>query len=273
MEGAEPVKKVLPGIEGGSEPPARASRGFLGAITSFFREFKEEMEVVSQDISERADATTSSNVEDCVVRVEQFRNISQDYERLLELSRALEAALQTVIESHNTFASSLERQGKIFADHAMVTGSLEDGVVSEDVKLDTPKDGKESESLVTTASQQKQLSLQLQYLRETVKGFAESITLFNDKVIGDLEESVKTYRRNRLLLDAAERKLISTKEPQEQDKEALASLRAAHDKSKESVDVKLALLNEKRHGDLKKMADILNMTIQNYITESKRALR
>ncbi len=134
---------------------------------------------------------------------------------------------------------------------------MQDGVASSEVRLESPKDGSEAELLAGAAARQEATAGTMQRLTQTVDEFARSITLFNEKVLADLEESVKTYRKARLLLDAAK-----------PDADLLA-MKAAMDRAKEAVDVKLLLVKEKRFRDLQLISQALQQALTAFVNESK----
>jgi hypothetical protein len=254
----EKKSSVMPGLEGGSEPGPRQSGSFLDGLVSFFRDFRAEAEVAGQDFQERT-ATKALSPEgvDYTERLQRFKEISRDQVKLQGAAVALCAALNRAAAAHDKVAARYKHEAKTFADSSSVAGGLQDGVASSDVTLESPKDGSEAELLSSASNRQEATAAVLRRLTRTVEEFSKSITLFNDKVLVDLDESVKTYRRARLLLDAAK---------PESD---LLALKAAMDRSKEAVDVKLLLVKEKRFRDLQQISLLLQEALNAFVVESK----
>jgi len=249
---------VMPGLEGGSEPGPRQSGSFLDGLVSFFRDFRAEAEVAGQDFQERTSAKAlSPEGADYVDRLQRFKEISRDQVKLQSAAVALCAALNRAAAAHDKVAARYHHEAKSFADSSLVQGGLQDGVASSEVRLESPKDGSEAELLAGAAARQEATAAVMRRLTQTVEEFSRSITLFNEKVLADLEESVKTYRKARLLLDAAK-----------PDADLLA-MKAAMDRAKETVDAKLVLVKEKRFRDLQQISQALQQALTAFVNESK----
>ncbi len=192
-------------------------------------------------------------------RLARFKEISRDQVKLQTAAVALSAALARAASSHETLGVRYMHEAKVFADTSSAPSGVQDGVVNSQLSLESPKDGHETDLLADAARRQERMAAVLKRLMSTVDEFSKSITLFNDKVLVDLEDSVKTYRKHRLLLDAAK------------PVDDLPGLKANCDKAKESVDVKLLLVTEKRFRDLQNMAHALQEALIAFVTESKSA--
>lgn len=255
------TKTVLPGIEGGSSPPKSEESGILGTITGFFKSFAKEMAMASQDLVDQRDSKLSSEGEESLLRVETFRELSTDYRRLQKMAQELTRALELAAAGHRDLAVELEAEAKVFADHSSTTEGLEDGVVSDNLRLDSPKTGMEASQLCEAGALQRGLADACLQLKMTVETFSESINLFNDKVLADLDASVKIYRQNRRLLDSMERTSF--------DKEEVKRLQEETQNSRERVDVKLALLREKRFKDLTSISHSLRAALRQFVVGSR----
>ena len=123
--------------------------------------------------------------------------------------------------------------------------------------------GNESAAMMGVAGAQQAIGTSLNEMAKAVDDFAISITMFKDTVIRDLDNSVQIYKKSRALLE-------KRKQTDPDDLEAIKKLQIAHDKNKETVDVKLAFLNEKRTSDLRMMTDILRLAMMTFVEEGKR---
>ena len=257
------TKKVPPGIEGGSNPEPEPGLGLVGTITSFFRVVEKDFDILRQDLSERADASKiSAEGAEAAEQVRVFRELSRDYTNLQSLAISLADVLDDVAAAHKGIQFLFETQSKVFADHSSMTEGLEDGVVSDALQLESPKTGHESDELSEAAAIQSGLSGTCASLGKVIRSFAANITVFNDKILGDLEETVKQYRRNQTLLDAAKAKPNTLPDQ-------LEPLQTAVQKSKDSVNVKLTMMKEKRFNDLSAISHELSVALRTFCLESK----
>jgi len=252
----EVTQQVMPGIEGGSSPP-KESTGLLDSIMGFFREVKQEVGMAQQDIHERATDNMSAEGADCMERVERFRELQKTYTQLARFALDLSRALETSAKAHDEVNECFRASAKEFADHSSEKG-LEDGIVNDNVMLDSPKRGDESDVMLQAGMMQHEVGQAALRLKGVIDQFAKSLHVFNSKILGDLADSVRLYQRNRLLLDTAEKKGDESKE-----------LLAATTKSKQTVDIKLALLQEKRYNDLIEISNSLQVALREYVLESK----
>ena len=254
---------VMPGIEGGSNPEPRRS-GFLEVISGFFSSTKEDLTATKRALQEYGGDASKLSAEgaDCMARVEAFRELQIDYAKLKRQAQTVVKVLTALIVSHENLGKRLEEDAKSFADKSVVTG-LEDGIVNELIYLESPKTGREANDLISSSEVQIKLGKELKAFQDTVGAFSENIATFSDKILVDLEDSVNVYKKQRLLLDDAEKNKSSG------NTEALESLRANVAQLKSTVDVKLNFLLEKRYRDLQEHCHLLGEGLRLFVTHCK----
>ena len=265
MEGAAPTSsveapKVMAGLEGGSSSSSSSSSsgGFFSAIASLFRDVKQEAEAAGQDFQDYtlSRQSQSQGAVDYSERMAKFQSLSKDEQKLRSAAATLSNALLRTAAGHDSLAQKFKIESKAFADKSAAIG-IQDGVVDGQAVLDSPKDGLEAARFAQAAARQTRAAEALRKLNATLEELSQTMLVFHDKILNDVYESVKAFRRAQLALDGARG-----------DAELLV-LQANLDKAKEAVDVKMLLLTEKRYTDLKKISNQIHNELVACIKESQ----
>jgi hypothetical protein len=251
--------KVMAGLEGGNNP-SRTSTSIFSSIANLFRDLKSEAESAGQEFQDLQTATKSTAAVDYTERLNRFSELQKDQQKLRSSAAVLAGALSKSATCHANLAERFKIEAKSFADKSAVLGS-QDGVVNGLTVLESPKDGLEAERFAKAAARQVSAADALRKLQKTIEEFSQTMAVFHDKVLGDVYEAVKVYRRCRVSLDSAK-----------PDADLLA-LQTATEKAKEAVDIKMLLLQEKRFRDLQTIAHVLETQLVLCIQESQAAFQ